>query len=66
MRAIMTLALMMTCAMAWADNDPVSYIDADGTTQTCTDYTVLKGNEDQIGTSNQETWYVVDTTLNYQ
>jgi hypothetical protein len=65
MRATMTLAIMMTCAMAWADNDPVSYIDADGTTQTCTNYTVLTGNESSIGTSDQTKWYVVNSNISH-
>lgn len=65
MRATLTLALIVTCATAWADNDPVSYIAADGTTQTCTNYTVLTGNESTIGTSGETTWYVVNSDITY-
>ena len=50
---------------------PVSYIDENGTEQTCTEYTILSdgtipidGNDrGNIGTSNQDTWYVA--TGNY-
>lgn len=45
---------------------PVSYMDENGTEQTCTEYTILSdgtipidGNDrGNIGTSNQDTWYV--------
>ena len=43
----------------------ISYIDENGETQQCTNYTLLNGTETTLGTSGQETWYVVDGTLNY-
>ena len=43
----------------------VPYIDGNGQQQLCIDYNVLNGTETTLGTSGQETWYVVDGTLNY-
>ena len=43
----------------------ISYIDENGETQQCTEYTLLDGTETSLGTSGQETWYVADGTLNY-
>ena len=57
MRAVMTLALIMTCAAAWAQTrETVSYIDADGNPQSH-EATVLTGNEYTLGSYNQTTWY---------
>ena len=44
---------------------PVSYIDENGVAQTCTYYYPLEGTETTLGTAGQETWYVVQGTLNY-
>ena len=41
---------------------PVSYIDADGKTQQCTDYTVLTGGG---ATTLEGGWYVVNSDINY-
>ena len=61
MRAAMTLALIMTCATAWAQTtETVSYIDANGQTQTVT-ATVLTSSE----TSLDAGWYVAKGTLNF-
>ena len=62
--ALTLLALVMTCATAWADTETVSYIDADGNTQTVT-ATILTGSEDYLGTSGQTTWYVVNSNISY-
>ena len=43
----------------------ISYIDENGETQQCTNYTLLTGTETTLGTAGQETWYVADGTLNY-
>ena len=62
MRAAMTLALIMTCATAWAQTtQSVTYIDENGQTQTV-NATVLTGTGEL--TANQ--WYVVnsDVTIN--
>ncbi len=47
--------------------DPIEYIDADGNTQTCTDYIVLEGSDDFIryGHDNVEAWYVVNHNVTY-
>ena len=61
MRAAMTLALIVTCATAWAQTrETVSYIDADGNMQTH-EATVLTGSE----TSLNAGWYVAKGTLNF-
>ena len=44
---------------------PVSYIDENGVAQTCTYYYPLEGTETTLGAAGQETWYVVQGTLNY-
>ena len=41
---------------------PVTYIDADGKEQTCSNYTVLTGKETELTTAG---WYVVADTINY-
>ena len=64
MRAAMTLALIMTCATAWAQEVQTYYIDENGTRHDVT-ATVLTGNESYIGTSNQTKWYVVNSNINY-
>ena len=46
--------------------DPVEYIDADGNTQTCTDYIVLEGGDYAVyGGYGVEAWYVVDHNVTY-
>jgi hypothetical protein len=44
---------------------PVSYIDENGVAQTCTYYYPLEGTETTLGAAGQETWCVVQGTLNY-
>ncbi len=39
--------------------EPITYLDENGVEQTCTNYTVLTGNEETLGTAGQTTWYVV-------
>ena len=61
MRAAMTLALVLTCATAWAQTtQSVTYIDADGNTQTVT-ATVLTGSESDLFAG----WYVVNSDITY-
>ena len=43
----------------------VPYIDENGQRQLCTEYNVLNGTETTLGAAGQETWYVVQGTLNY-
>ena len=64
MRAAMTLALILACAAAWAQEVQTYYIDENGTRHDVT-ATVLTGNEIYIGTSNQTKWYVVNSNINY-
>jgi hypothetical protein len=64
MRAAMTLALILACATAWAEEVPTYYIDENGTRHDVT-ATMLTGNESYIGTSNQTKWYVVNSNINY-
>ena len=61
MRAAMTLALIVTCAAAWAQTT-VSYIDADGNPQSH-EAIVLTGSETTLGTPGQTTWYVVNSDI---
>ena len=44
----------------------VPYVDADGTQQTCSSYTVIESSQNSYGTSGQTGWYVVsgDVTIN--
>ena len=42
----------------------VPYIDADGSTKYCTDYTVIDPSRLSYGRKNSEDWYVVSGTLN--
>ena len=64
MRAAMTLALILACAAAWAQEVQTYYIDENDTRHDVT-ATVLTGNESYIGTSNQTKWYVVNSNINY-
>ena len=43
----------------------VPYIDENGQRQLCIEYNVLNGTETTLGTAGQETWCVVQGTLNY-
>jgi len=49
---------------------PVTYIDADGNQQTCTDFTIIESSESHVGLGNdgQDEWYVVggDVNINRQ
>ena len=49
---------------------PVTYIDADGNQQTCTDFTIIESSENNVGlgTGGQDCWYVVsgNVTINGQ
>lgn len=46
----------------------VPYIDADGTTAYCTDFTVLTGSTKSVtlGSDGETTWYVVNSDVNYK
>ena len=46
-------------------NTNVNYIDVNGAAQQCTDYIWLTGTETTLGAAGQETWCVVQGTLNY-
>ncbi len=68
-RAAMTLLLtLLTTTAVWADTETVSYIDADGNSQTVT-ATVL--TTDNVTLDNQGNialapgWYVVNSTISY-
>ncbi len=61
--ALTLLALILACATAWADNDPVSYIAANGSTQTCTDYTVLHTGDNVSNLPGG--WYVVSENVEF-
>ena len=54
-RFIAALALLATAQGAWADTETVSYIDADGNTQTATATVLSGGGDTTIGGG----WYVV-------
>ena len=64
MRAAMTLALIVTCATAWATDVQTYYIDENGTSYNVT-ATVLTGSETSIGTAGETTWYVVNSDITY-
>ncbi len=49
-----------TCTFSTALT-PVNYLDADGTTQTCLNYTVLTGSESELA----EGWYVAEGTVSF-
>ena len=40
---------------------PIAYIDVDGTTKACTNYTMLNGSESELA----EGWYVADGTISF-
>ena len=61
MRATMTLALIVTCAMAWAETVETYYIDENGTRHDVT-ATVLTGTG--VLTANQ--WYVINSDVNIE
>lgn len=64
MRSVITVALVMACATAWAETVETYYIDENGTRHDVT-ATVLTGNESSIGTSGQTKWYVVNSNISY-
>ena len=48
------------CTRCNVDAGPVSYIDSDGTEQTCDDYTFITGSGDvTLGTSGATAWYAI-------
>ena len=49
-----------TCTFSTALT-PVNYLDADGTTQTCLNYTVLTGSESELA----EGWYVAEGNVSF-
>ena len=57
---LLVLCMVLTLAPPAAfAAEPVSYLDADGTVKTCTQYTVVtSGSAVQWGTSGTTTWYV--------
>ncbi len=59
--ALPLLAMLLTTTTAWADVDPVKYIDADGSEKNCEDYTVLTGGETSLAAG----WYVVNSNISY-
>ncbi|MBR5082226.1 MAG: hypothetical protein IKX35_07290, partial [Bacteroidales bacterium] len=60
MRAAMTLALIVTCATAWATDVQTYYIDENGTSHNVT-ATVLTGSETRLTGG----WYVVKSNISY-
>ena len=60
MRAAMTLALILACAAAWADNVSTYYIDENGTRHDV-NATVLAGT----GTLTADQWYVVNDNVTF-
>ena len=62
MRAAMTLALIMTCATAWAETVETYYIDENGTRHDVT-ATVVTTYMDNLGTDDETTWYVVNENV---
>ena len=63
-RAALLLMMLLTTATAWAENVTVSYIDADGQTQSVS-ATVLTGSESDLGSDEQTTWYVVNSNISH-
>ena len=59
--ALPLLAMLLTTTSAWAEKEAVTYIKADGTSGT-QEAIILTGNENEIGSYNQTTWYVVKNT----
>lgn len=67
MRAAFALFVVMLTAAptAWVQTtETVSYIDANGQTQTVT-ATVLTGSESNLGSRDQTTWYVVNSNISH-
>ena len=67
MRAAMTLALMLACAMAWAQTTvTATYLNADGTIGS---HEAIAINQSYmpttLGEENTDTWYVVTESVNY-
>ena len=62
MRAAMTLALILACAAAWAENVETYYIDENGTRHDVT-ATVVTTYMDNLGTDDETTWYVVNENV---
>ena len=66
--AIMLFFSLLTSAMAWADQTPVSYIDANGQTQFVTEYTEVT-NSMTVNESGNISWskgtYVVNGNVNF-
>ena len=60
--ALTLLALIMTCAAAWADNVSTYYIDENGTRHDVT-ATVVTTYMDDLGTDGETTWYVVNENI---
>lgn len=58
----------MTALMDWfngqvevlVEQPPVSYVDENGETQTCNDYTIVTGSTTTLGNEGREMWYYVD------
>lgn len=65
MIGFMGLLLAVFVPMTVSAEEPVSYIDADGVEQTTENYTVLTGNEDDIGSGITEKWYVVNSDIHF-
>ena len=61
-RLVLTLALMMTALTAWADSEDVSYIDADGTSNSQS-ATILAGSTSP--TTLDAGWYAVKENVTY-
>lgn len=59
--ALPLLAMLLTTTSAWAETEAVTYIKADGTSGT-QEAIILTGNENQFGSSDGTTWYVVKNT----
>ena len=55
------LLSQLTATTAWADLEPVKYIDADGIEKDCEDYTVLTGDETSLAAGT----YVVNSNITY-
>ena len=63
---VLTMPKSDVTISATATRNPIStnYIDADGNSQTVTAQP-LEGGETELGVYGQETWYVVDSNINY-
>ena len=57
---LLVMVLTMAAQKAWADTENVTYVDADGNTQTIT-ATVLTGSESDLYAG----WYVVNSDITY-